>query len=245
MEVMKVVNLTKRFGGLVAVNNVDLTLEENEIFGLIGPNGAGKTTLFNCIASTFPVSSGKIYFEGQDITNFPTYKVCRLGIARTFQVVQTYRQMTALENVMVGAFTKEIKPVKARKKAEEILEITGLIEKKDQLGSELTIADLKRLEISRALATEPKVLLLDEAMAGLNLVEVKSAIELVRGLKARGLTLLVIEHVMEALMPIADRIAVLDAGSKIAEGLPEEIVNNEQVIKAYFGEGYHARSKGA
>lgn len=245
MEILEVKKLTKRFGGLVAVNNVDIVMEKGKILGLIGPNGAGKTTLFNCIASTYPVTSGKVYYEGRDITNLPTYKVCRLGIARTFQVVQTFKKMTVIDNVMVGSFTQEVKPSKAREKAEAVLEITGLINKKDFLGNELTIADLKRLEISRALSTDPKILLLDEAMAGLNPVEVSEAVELVRKLNQNGMTLLITEHVMEALMPLADHVVVLDAGAKIAEGTPEEVINNEQVIKAYLGDGYHARSKGA
>ena len=240
MELMEVKSLTKNFGGLTAVNKVDFKMKKGEILGLIGPNGAGKTTLFNCIASTYPVSSGKVYLEGQDITNLPAYKISRLGIARTFQVVQTFKKMTVAENVMVGSFTHNLNPATARREAEELLELTGLIEKKDFLGTELTIADLKRLEITRALSTKPNILLLDESMAGLNLVEVEEALVLVRKLKQSGLTILIIEHVMEALMPVADNIVVLDAGTKIAEGPPAEIINNKVVIKAYLGEGYHA-----
>lgn len=242
---LEVRNLTKRFGGLTAVNNVDLSLPQGKILGVIGPNGAGKTTLFNCVASAFPVTSGTISFGGHDITHWPAYRVCRLGIARTFQVVQIFRQMTVLDNVMVGAFTRHISRGLARRKAEEVLEVAGLYEKRNHLGSELTIADLKRLEICRALATEPKLLLLDEVMAGLNPVEVAEGVALVRKLKRGGLTILMIEHIMEALMPVADHVIVLDAGKKIAEGSPEEIVHNDTVIKAYLGEGYHARSKGA
>jgi len=242
---LEINKLTKRFGGLMAVSDVDLKLTKGEIVGLIGPNGAGKTTFFNCVASVYPPTSGKIYLNGRDITFTPPYKICQMGIARTFQIVQTFRQMTVLENVMVGAFTQETSSRKARLKAEHVLNLTGMTDKQDRLGSELTIADLKRLEISRALATDPRILLLDESMAGLNPVEIEEAIELIRKLNHEGLTMLIIEHVMEALMPVAHRVAVLDAGKKIAEGTPEEIVNNERVIQAYLGGGYHARSKTA
>ncbi len=242
---LEINKLSKRFGGLMAVSDVDLKLTKGEIVGLIGPNGAGKTTFFNCIASVYPPTSGKIYLNGKDITLTPPYRICRMGIARTFQIVQTFRQMTVLENVMVGAFTRETNARKARLNAERILNLTGMSDKQDRLGSELTIADLKRLEISRALATEPQVLLLDESMAGLNPVEIEEAVELIRKLNSIGLTILIIEHVMEALMPVAHRVAVLDAGKKIAEGTPDEIVKNERVIQAYLGGGYHARSQTA
>lgn len=235
--------ITKKFGGVVANKEVDLVVNEGETVGLIGPNGAGKTTLFNCIAGAFKPTSGEIYLNDANITPLPAYRICTMGLARTFQVVQTFRKMTVLENVMAGAFCRTKNLLKARCKAEEVLEFTGLIDKKNLLGSELTIADMKRVEISRALATDPQILLLDENMAGLNPVEIEQAVELVLSLKKRGLSMLVVEHVMEALLPIADRLVVLDAGVIISEGAPEEVMNNEKVIEAYLGEVYHAKRK--
>jgi branched-chain amino acid transport system ATP-binding protein len=242
MALLEVNNLTKRFGGLVANNAVSMEVNEGEIVGLIGPNGAGKTTLFNCISGFYSSDGGSVVFEGQDITRFSADQVCREGMARTFQIVKIFKDMTVLENVMVGAFCRTTSPERARAEALKTLEFVGLAEKKDVPGGSLTIAEQKRLELARALATRPRVLMLDEAMAGLNPMETQEAVELLRRINAQGITLIVVEHVMEAIMTISDRIVVLDYGKKIAEDVPGEIAQNEEVIKAYLGERYYARS---
>ena len=242
-ELLRIENITKKFGNLVANEDVSFTVNEHEIVSLISPNGAGKTTLFNSISGYYPPTSGKVYFKGQDITGKPAYEICRLGITRTFQVVQTLKEMTVEENVMTGAFLHTRSRKQAQRYAAEILERTGLTEKKNIRGGSLTIIDKKRVEIARALATRPQLLMLDECMAGLNQTEIKDVMELCVRLKEEGLSLLVVEHIMEAIMPISDRIVVLNAGKKIAEGLPQEIVNNEEVIKAYLGDRYNAESK--
>ena len=242
-ELLRIENVTKKFGNLVANEDVSFTVNEHEIVSLIGPNGAGKTTLFNSISGYYPPTSGKVYFKGQDITGKPAYEICRLGITRTFQVVQTLKEMTVEENVMTGAFLHTRSRKQAQRDAAEILERTRLTEKKNIRGGSLTIIDKKRVEIARALATRPQLLMLDECMAGLNQTEIKDVMELCVRLKEEGLSLLVVEHIMEAIMPISDRIVVLNAGKKIAEGLPQEIVNNEEVIKAYLGDRYNAESK--
>ncbi|MBO4288957.1 MAG: ABC transporter ATP-binding protein [Lachnospiraceae bacterium] len=242
-ELLRIENITKKFGNLVANEDVSFSVNEHEIVSLIGPNGAGKTTLFNSISGYYPPTSGKVFFKGQDITGKTAFEICRLGITRTFQVVQTLKEMTVEENVMTGAFLHTGSRKQAQIAAAEILERTGLTEKKNIRGASLTIIDKKRVEIARALATRPQLLMLDECMAGLNQTEIKDVMELCLRLKEEGLSLLVVEHIMEAIMPISDRIVVLNAGKKIAEGLPEEIVNNEEVIKAYLGDRYHAESK--
>lgn len=242
MALLKVSNLTKRFGGLVANNAVSMEVNEGEIVGLIGPNGAGKTTLFNCISGFYSSDGGSVVFEGKDITRFSADHVCREGMARTFQIVKIFKDMAVLENVMVGAFCRTTSPERARAEALKTLEFVGLAEKKDAPGGSLTIADKKRLELARALATQPRLLMLDETMAGLNPMETREAVELLRKINAQGVTLIVVEHVMEAIMTISDRIAVLDYGKKIAEDIPEKIAQNEEVIKAYLGERYYARS---
>ena len=241
-ELLRVENITKKFGNLVANEDVSFTLEENSIVSLIGPNGAGKTTLFNSIAGYYPPTSGKVYFRGQDITGKPAYEICRMGITRTFQVVKTLKEMTVEENIMTGAFLHTTSRKQAQAAAGEIMELTGLTEKKNILGGSLTIIDKKRVEIARALATKPQLLMLDECMAGLNQTEIKDVMNLCLDLRKSGLTLLIVEHIMEAIMPISDRIVVLNAGKKIAEGLPKDIVNNEEVIKAYLGDRYNAES---
>ena len=242
-ELLRIENITKKFGNLVANEDVSFAVNEHEIVSLIGPNGAGKTTLFNSISGYYPPTSGKVWFKGKDITGRPAYEICRLGITRTFQVVQTLKEMTVEENVMTGAFLHTHSRKQAQRDAAEILERTGLTEKKHVRGGSLTIIDKKRVEIARALATRPQLLMLDECMAGLNQTEIKDVMELCVHLKEEGLSLLVVEHIMEAIMPISDRIVVLNAGKKIAEGLPQEIVNNEEVIKAYLGDRYNAESK--
>jgi len=240
MALLEVQQLSKRFGGLVANDRIDLQVNEGEIVGLIGPNGAGKTTLFNCIAGFYPPSEGTVRFKGENITGFPANEICLLGIARTFQIVRIFKDMTVLENVMVGAFNRTNLAARAKTKALEVLDFCGLAPKKSMLAGGLTIADKKRLEFAKALATEPTLLMLDEAMAGLNPAETVEAIELVRKVRESGITLLLVEHVMEVVMPISNRVVVLDYGKKIAEDVPEKVINNEEVIKAYLGEKYHA-----
>ncbi len=240
MALLEVQKLTKRFGGLVANDHIDLQVNEAEIVGLIGPNGAGKTTLFNCIAGFYPPSGGTVRFKGEDITGLPANEVCLLGIARTFQLVRIFKDMTVMDNVMVGAFNRTNLAARAKKKAWEVLDFCGLSPKKSMLAGGLTIADKKRLEFAKALATEPALLMLDEAMAGLNQTETGEAIELVKKVRQSGITVLLVEHVMEVVMPISNRVVVLDYGKKIAEDAPEKVINNEEVIKAYLGDKYHA-----
>ena len=240
MALLEVQELTKRFGGLVANDRIDLQVKDGEIVGLIGPNGAGKTTLFNCIAGFYPPSEGIVRFKGEDITGLPTDKVCLLGIARTFQLVRVFKDMSVLDNVMVGAFNRTNLASTAQKKALEVLDFCGLSPKKNMLAGGLTIANKKRLEFAKALATGPSLLMLDEAMAGLNPTETAEAIELVKKVQQSGITVILVEHVMEVVMPISHRVVVLDYGRKIAEDVPEKILNKEEVIKAYLGEKYHA-----
>lgn len=232
-----------KFGSLVANEDVSFDIHENEIVSLIGPNGAGKTTLFNCITGFYKPFSGKVIYEGKDITGMPPYEICNLGITRTFQIVKTLNEMTVKENIMTGAFLHTRNPNEVEETTNKILELTDLMTKKEVLGANLTIADRKRVEIARALATNPRILMLDECMAGLNQTEIKDVMSLCLRLKDEGLSLLIVEHVMEAIMPISDRVVVLNAGKKITEGRPQDVVNNEEVIKAYLGVRYHAKSK--
>ncbi len=240
---LEVDGVTMKFGSLVANDNVSFVVNEGEIVSLIGPNGAGKTTLFNCMSGFYKPFSGKVIFNGKEITGFRPHKIAELGLTRTFQIVKPLMDMTVFDNVLTGAFLRASTKKEAEKIANEVLEITHLHEKRFMLASSLTIGDKKRLEIARVLATKPKMIMLDEAMAGLNQTEIKEAVELCLRLNRQGITLLVVEHIMEAIMPISKRIIVLNAGRKIAEGSPEEIANNEEVIKAYLGERYHAKSK--
>ena len=241
--------VTKRFGGLMAVSDVDLTIHRGEILGVIGPNGAGKTTLVNCITGLDKVSSGKIAFRGEDITRRPSWAIGRLGIARTFQVVKPLKQLTVRDNVAIGAMfgaggrTRTAR--QARERAGEVLTRVGLEHRAGHRASDLTIPDLKRLELAKALAMDPELLLLDEVMAGLNPTEVETAMELLRRINKDGVTLLVIEHVMKAIMGISDRLVVLHYGKKIAEGKPQEIVESPQVIEAYLGERFARRARAA
>jgi branched-chain amino acid transport system ATP-binding protein len=225
----------------MANQDISFSVESGEIVGLIGPNGAGKTTLFNCIAGFYPPTKGKIVFNGEEITHLPAEKICLKGIARTFQIVKTFKDLTTLENVMVGAFSRTHSTARARAKAEEILAFAGLTEMRHQVSAGLTLAGKKRLEIAKALATDPKLIMLDEAMAGLNPSETRDAVELVKKIREKGLTVILVEHVMEVVMPISDRVIVLDYGVKIAEDTPANIIKNEKVIKAYLGEKAHAK----
>ncbi|MCK4278483.1 MAG: ABC transporter ATP-binding protein [Desulfurellaceae bacterium] len=238
MSYFEVKNLVKKFGGLTAVNDVSFSIEKGKIFGLIGPNGSGKTTIFNCINHYYPLSGGKIYFKEKRIDKLPTYEICKLGIGRTFQIVKPLRRMTTLENVMSGAFLKTSNITKAKDKALEVLDFCDLFRHRHFPAKGLTIANKKRLEIARALATEPELLLLDEVAAGLNPKETETAMEIIQKIRSSGITILIVEHVMKVMMGISDRIMVINFGKEIARGTPQEIVNNQEVIKAYLGESY-------
>ena len=239
--ILQTENVVKQFGGLVAVDNISIELHEGEILGLIGANGAGKTTLFNMISGSFRPTSGKILFNGIRIDKLPPNKICKLGLGRTYQIVQPFLNLTVLENTMVGALLRNSSVKEARKKAEEILEFVGLSNRKDVVGGALNIPELKRMEVARALATEPKVLLLDEVMAGLNPTESEQVIELVRNIRENGTTIVIIEHVMKAIMNLSDRIYVLNQGKLIATGTPSEFTQNSEVIKSYLGEKSYAK----
>lgn len=246
--ILNIDSITMKFGEMIANEDVSFDIGRQEIVSLIGPNGAGKTTLFNCITGYYTPFSGQVTYMSQDgkahdITGMPSYEICRMGVTRTFQIVKTLNEMTALQNVMTGSFLHINKVNEAREHAQEILHMTGMYEKRDLLGRNMTIADRKRVEIARALATKPQILMLDECMAGLNQTEIKDVMNLIVHLRELGLTLLVVEHIMEAIMPISDKIVVLNAGKKIAEGIPQDIADNEEVIKAYLGEKYHAKNK--
>jgi amino acid/amide ABC transporter ATP-binding protein 1, HAAT family (TC 3.A.1.4.-) len=231
-------HVVRKFGGLTAVSNITVGIEEGEIFGLIGPNGSGKTTLFNAINHFYPANSGEIIFKGKPITGKSTHEICKLGIGRTFQVVKPLRRMTVLENVMSGAFLRTGDTTKARDKAMEVLDFCGLSHRKDVKGKELTIGDKKRMEIARALAGNPELILLDETAAGLNPREIESAMAIVKRIRDSGITCFVIEHVMKFIMGISDRMMCINFGTEIARGKPEEIAKYPEVIKAYLGEEY-------
>jgi len=233
---------TKRFGGLTANKDVSIRIDTGEIVGLIGPNGAGKTTLFNCITGYMHPDAGRIVFDGVDVSRTGPHTICHLGVARTWQVVRTFGRMTVLENVVCGALARTNRMAEAEARARRLLTFTGLGGKEAMRAANLTLADKKRLEIARALATQPRLLLLDEAMSGLTPFETAMAVDLVRRIHAElGLTLCIVEHVMEVVMPLSHRVVVLDYGVKIAEGAPADVVRNELVIKAYLGEHYRDR----
>ena len=243
---LEVQGVTKSFGGLKAVDQVSLHVEKGEILGLIGPNGAGKTTLFNVITGTLGrPNEGRIQFEGQEVTGFSPHRLCHMGLVRTWQVVKTFLDMTVFNNVLVGALARTSKVSDARAKVESYLETVGLGPKGEWLGSALTIADRKMLEVARALATEPILLMLDEPMGGLNEREIADFVSLVRKIRDRGITVFLIEHVMSGLMPLVDRIIVLSEGKKLAEGQQQEVATDERVINAYLGEEYSHADAGA
>ena len=235
---LQIENLSVRFGGVRAVQNLSFTVNEREILGLIGPNGAGKSTVFNLIDGVVPPDEGQIVFAGQDITGAKPYHVVRHGIARTHQIVQPLGGMTVLANCMVGAcFGYENMPLsRARDTGREILELVGLADRAETMASQLTVGGKKRLEMARALCARPTLLLLDEVLAGLNPSEVAHMIAIIRGIRERGIAILMIEHLMQAIMSLSDRIVVLNTGQKLAEGTPQQVANDKAVIEAYLGD---------
>ena len=241
-KLLEVNNLTKKFGGLTAVNDVSIYVNEGEIVGLIGANGAGKTTFFNMIAGEFPPTSGTIRFEGKEIQGQPGYKMCHLGIGRTYQIVKPFSTLSVLDNTVVGALLKDSNVKRAKEKAREVVEMVGLGYRMDVVGADLNLPELKRMELARALATEPKLLLLDEVMAGLNPADSDKMIELVRDINKTGITIIIIEHVMKAIMRLSNRIYVLNQGHLISQGTPEEVSQDPEVIKSYFGEKRYAKN---
>ena len=236
MAILEVAGVEKRFGGLVAVSDFSFSLDEGEVVGLIGPNGAGKTTLFNVISGFYEPEKGHINFDGRDITSMRPDQICKLGLTRTFQVVRPFSQLSVLDNVMVGAYSRTSSDEVARSVAMETLEFLGMTSVAHQTARGLPVAARKRLEIARALATDPTVLLLDEAMAGLRPSEMDQIIEIVRKVGERGIALLIVEHVMKIIMSLAERIMVVHHGVKIADAEPSQVVHDEAVIDAYLGE---------
>ncbi|MDB5589529.1 ABC transporter ATP-binding protein [Enterovirga sp.] len=233
---LSVEGVSRRFGGLAAVSEVSLSVGPGEIVGLIGPNGAGKSTLFNLIAGAIPVSAGTIRFEGEDITGLSAPDRCRRGIARTFQVVKSFDSMSVLDNVVVGALVRHPHASRARLKAAEVLDFAGLAGRAAAPAGDLTPPEKRRLEVARALATEPKLLLLDEVMTGLTPAEAQKGVELVRRVRETGVTVLMVEHVMEIVMPLVDRAFVLHLGRELAHGKPADVARDPGVVAAYLGD---------
>jgi len=240
MSLLEIKGVSKRFGGLAALTDVSYSVNQGEILGLIGPNGAGKTTLFNAVNGFYPPTKGEVLFKGQKISHLKPHQVCKLGIGRTFQVVRPLKRMTLLDNVIASAFLRAKDKDEAEAIAGETLRFTGIYEDRNVLSKGLPLGKRKKLEITRALATKPEMLLLDESFAGLNPSEQNDLIDIIRQIRAKGITIMVIEHHMKVIMSLSDRIVVLNYGEKIAEGTPKEIGNNPLVIEAYLGEAESA-----
>jgi branched-chain amino acid transport system ATP-binding protein len=241
MGFFEIKNLVRHFGGLAAVNGVSFEVEQGEIFGLIGPNGSGKTTIFNCISNYHSPTSGQIYFKGRNIAGLKTHRICKLGIGRTFQVVKPLGRMSVLDNVIAAAFVRAETKDKARLLAEKTLTFCGLDHRENVLAKSLPIGDRKRLEIARAVATQPELLLLDETAAGLNPTEVDGAIALIQKIRDTGVTIIIVEHIMKVIMTISDRIHAINFGQTITQGTPAQVANHPAVIEAYLGDEYAHR----
>jgi branched-chain amino acid transport system ATP-binding protein len=240
MSLLQVKGVSKTFGGLVALSDVTFSVGNREILGLIGPNGAGKTTLFNVVNGFYSPTKGEIFFKGEKVSHLKPHQICKLGIGRTFQVVKPLQRMTVLDNVIASAFLRAKNKAQAEEISMEVLKFTGLHEDRHLVSKGLPLGKRKRLELTRALATQPDLLLMDESFAGLNPTEINDQIEIIREIRKKGVTLMVIEHHMKVIMSISDRIVVLNYGEKIAEGTPSEIGKNPLVIEAYLGEAESA-----
>lgn len=240
MTVLYLEDVTKSFGGLMAVAQLNLTVSKGEIVGLIGPNGAGKTTVFNLISAFLKPDSGQIFFENHDITHLKPHQICKKGICRTFQIVKPFLSFSVKKNVRIGSYNRLTEKHEIEDETMEILDLLGLVDQKDVTAQNLSIGDRKKLELARALATKPSFLLLDEVMAGLNPKEQNYMINIILELKGMGMTILLIEHHMKAIMSLSERIIVLNYGKKLAEGSPSDIGSNQDVIEAYLGERYFA-----
>jgi len=240
MSLLEIREVSKRFGGLAALTGVSYSVNKGEILGLIGPNGAGKTTLFNVVNGFYPPSKGEVLFKGERISHLQPYQICKFGIGRTFQVVRPLQRMTVLDNVIASAFLRAKNKEDAKEMALEALRFTGLYEDKDLISKRLPLGKRKKLEITRALATKPEMLLLDESFAGLNPSEQNELIDIIRQIRAKGITIMIIEHHMKVIMSLSDRVVVLNYGQKIAEGTPKEIGSNPLVIEAYLGDAESA-----
>ena len=245
MSILQLEGVSRAFGGLKAMDDVTMSVEPGEIVGLIGPNGAGKTTLVNVVTGVFRPTAGTVHFDGRRIDGKKPFQISRMGVARTYQVVQPFPEMTVLENVMAPAtFAAQAESVQAAlKKATEAIDFVGLGDSRSLLASELTLAGRKRLELAKSLAMDPKVLLLDEVNAGLNPAEIDTALGLIRSVAARGVTIIIIEHLMKVVMSLCNRIVVLHHGALIAEGTPEQITHDENVVRAYLGDRYAERAR--
>lgn len=238
MTYFEIRDLVRSFGGLRVLNGINLSIKQGEILGLIGPNGSGKTTLFNCICNFHRPDRGEVVFKGKRLDRLPTHEICKLGIARTFQLVKPLKRLTVFENVLAGAFLRTSDMKEAKAKAHEVLEFCELSHRQDMLGKDLPLADKKRMEVARALATGPEMLLLDETAAGLNLMEIDRMLEIVRKINASGITCFVVEHVMKFLVGVSDRVMCINFGQEIASGTPQEVMSHPEVIKAYLGAEY-------